>query len=61
MHKGGSMARELRGALHTDAVLPLGETLPTDGTGAGEDDIGKEGADALSRRPAHRGGRRGVR
>lgn len=61
MHEGGGMARELRGALHTDAVLPFGETHPTDGAGAGEDEVGKESADALSRRPAHRGGRRGVR
>ena len=58
MHEGGGMAGELRGALHADAVLPLGETHPTDGAGAGEDEVGKESADALSRRPAHR---RGVR
>ena len=61
MHEGGGMARELRGALHADAVLPLGETHPTDGAGAGEDEVGKESADALSRRPDHRGGRREVR
>ena len=47
MHEGGGMARELRGALHADAVLPLPETHPTDGAGAGEDEIGKESADAL--------------
>ena len=61
MHEGGGMARELRGALHTDAVLALGETHPTDGAGAGEDEVGKESADTLSRRPVHQGGRRGVR
>ena len=61
MHEGGGMAGELRGALHADAVLPLPQTHPTDGAGAGEDEVGKESADALSRRPAHRGGRRGVR
>ena len=60
MHEGGGMAGELRGALHADAVLPLPETHPTDGAGAGGDEVGKESSDALSRRPAHRRGRRGV-
>ena len=61
MHEGGGMARELRGALHADAVLALGKPHPTDGAGAGEDEVGKESADPLSLRPDHRGGRRGVR